>query len=254
MGTLRNELRKVPLLVRWKRSLLGPRTAARPTGAEIIRHFRANLSGDDDLKVVFGGHWSNNPGWLILTEQDQDITARLQFDDGSVDVIFAEHVIEHVSFPGAVGFLRESARVLKAGGVCRIVCPMLDRMIHARFDDPDASTYVDNALRPYFTTEEQALRGLGLDGLNEDPLPFFFVSLYLGHGHRFIWTSDLMIKVMKASGFRDARRVGIGEGSRADACIERRRRGIYLGHDSDEELQSAHETFDIESLIVEGVK
>jgi SAM-dependent methyltransferase len=253
-STLKSRLRRVPLLARLKRRVFGPHGPKRPTGAEIIRNYKATLPVGGDLKVVFGDHWSNNPGWLVLTEQDQDITAPLQFDNESIDVIFAEHVVEHVPFVGAVGFFRESARILKAGGVCRIVCPMLDRMLHARFDDARAATYINNSLRPFFATEEQVLNDLRVGGLDDDPLPFFFAFLYMGHGHRFIWTSDLMMKVMKASGFRDARRVNIGEGTRADACIERRRRGIYLGHEWQEELLSATDTYDIETLIVEAVR
>ena len=41
-----------------------------------------------------------NPGWLLLSERHQDITGRLDFADNTVDVAFAEHVIEHVPFGG----------------------------------------------------------------------------------------------------------------------------------------------------------
>jgi SAM-dependent methyltransferase len=168
--------------------------------------------------------------------------------------VFAEHVIEHVPFVGGIRFLRESARILKPGGICRIVCPMLDRMLTADLSDVNGATYINNSLRPFFREEEAALKALGLRGLDADPRAFFFGFLYMGHGHRFIWTSDLMIAVMKAAGFRDARLHNVGEGLRADACIERRRRGIYLGYDWQEELGTVREPYDVESFVVEGVK
>ena len=51
----------------------------------------------------------------------------------------------------------------------------------------------------FFVEEEKLLSGtLGLNGINEDARAFLFNSVYMNHGHRFIWTSGLMISVMKA--------------------------------------------------------
>ena len=63
-----------------------------------------------------------------------------------------------------------------------------------------------------------------------------------------------MIKVMKAIGFRTAERFLPGQGSRADYCIERRRRGLYLGNDWREELLVTLDPYDNESFAVEGIK
>ena len=189
-----------------------------------------------------------------MTEHDQDITRPLQFADGAVDVVFSEHVIEHVPFLGAVHFLQESFRILKSGGVCRIICPMLDRLLTADLNDANGRIYVQNSLAPYFAREQALLTTtLGLNILGDDPLPFMFNFLYMGHGHQFIWTSGLMIKVLQAIGFHDVRRRGPGEGIRTEYCIERRRRGIYLGHDWQEELRS-RDVYDVESFVVEAVK
>src|SRR5262249_51473676 len=104
-GGLKARLRRVPFLARAKARVFGPRPPAQRPGAAIIRDYVDGLASGADLKVVFGGHWSSNPGWLLLTEADQDVTARLQFDDNRVDVVFAEHVIEHVPFVGGIHFL-----------------------------------------------------------------------------------------------------------------------------------------------------
>jgi SAM-dependent methyltransferase len=204
---------------------------------------------------VFGGHWSDNPGWLLLTERDQDITRPLHFADNSVDMAFAEHVIEHVSFLGGLQFLRECFRVLKPGAVCRIICPMLDRLVTADFSGENGQAYVRNILTPAFVDENVALVDvLGLRGFGEEPRTFLFNAVYMGHGHRFIWTSTLMINVMTAIGFRQANRFLPGEGSRPSDCIERRRRGVYMGYEWREELLAHHELFDVESFVVEAIK
>jgi len=254
LAGLKSRLRQVSFLRRLKRSVIGPRTPARRPGLEVIREYVDGLEAGADLKVVFGGHWSDNPGWLLLSEADQDITTRLQFADRTVDVVLTEHVIEHVPFVGGVHYFQECARILKSGGICRTVCPMLDRMMDVDLRSANGITYVENSLKPFYSDANQILTELELGGLQENVLPFFFGALYMGHEHRFIWTSDLMIKVMKAVGFREARRVNIGEGSQPEVCIERRRRGVYLGHDWREELLVAREPFDVESFVVEGIR
>ena len=249
---LKDWARKIPGLARIKRFFFPP---PRPlSGIERIARYRQELPPASELKVVFGGHWSTNPGWLLLTEQDQDVTKVLQFPDSTVDIVFCEHVIEHVPFKSGVFFLQESFRILKPGGVCRILCPMLDRLMAADFSDADGREYLRNSVLPHFGPEQELLVDtLGLKGIGEDPLPFLFNAIYMGHQHRFIWSSSLMIRVMNAIGFRDVQRRSPGEGVRADACIERRQRGIYLGNDWRENAKS-NRVYDAESFVVEGVK
>lgn len=251
---LKRRARKVPLLVAL-RAATRPAPIPLTSGPEVIAAYVQALPPGGELKVVFGGHWSDHPGWLLLNEQQQDVTKRLSFADNSIDVVFAEHVIEHLPFAGAVGFLQESFRALKPVGVCRILCPMLDRMMTADFSDANGRENVRNSLLPYFASEHAILSGtLKLDGLNADPMAFLFNGTYMGHGHRFIWTTGLMIKVMTAIGFRSARRYGPGEGSRPADCIERRQRGLYMGWDWREDRAAGNEPHDLESLAVEAIK
>lgn len=52
-----------------------------------------------------------------------DIRRRLPFADASVAALYASHILEHVYRSEAVAFLREARRVLRPGGICRIVVP-----------------------------------------------------------------------------------------------------------------------------------
>jgi SAM-dependent methyltransferase len=253
VSAFKRRARRYPLLVSLRNAVRRPTPP--PSGKQVIEKYLRDLRPGDDLKILFGGHWSNNPGWLLLNEEHQDITRPLDFPDGVADVVFSEHVIEHVPFVSAVHFMRESFRILKPGGVCRVICPMLDRLMTAKLDDAPGREYVRTSLIGIHQDADDILRQtLGLDGVNEEPLPFLFTALYMNHGHRFIWTSTLMIKVMKQIGFSRAARYQPGEGSRSDACIERRRRGIYLGHDWREELRDQHATYDVESFVLEAIK
>ena len=47
----------------------------------------------------------------------------MPFEDDSVDTIYCSHVIEHIETEYVEMFFKESFRVLKLGGVLRIVCP-----------------------------------------------------------------------------------------------------------------------------------
>ena len=254
VAALKQRARRYPVLVKTRNAMRRPLPPP-PSGREVIEKYIRALRPGEDLKIAFGGHWSNNPGWLLLNEQQQDITGPLNVPTAVADVVFSEHVIEHVPFTDGVHFLQELFRILKRGGVCRIVCPMLDRLMTARLDDAQGREYLRNSVLGMYKDADHVLHStLGLDGINEDPLPFLFSGLYMNHGHRFIWTSGLMVKVMRSIGFTDARRCGPGEGSRPADCIERRRRGIYLGNDWREELTTSHAPYDVESFVVEGVK
>jgi len=55
----------------------------------------------------------------------------IPFADSSVDVVYHSHVLEHLDRDVAVGFVREIARVLKPGGVLRVVVPDLERCCKA---------------------------------------------------------------------------------------------------------------------------
>jgi predicted SAM-dependent methyltransferase len=55
-----------------------------------------------------------------------DISERLPFDDGSVDLIYASHVLEHFSTADVPGLLSDWRRVLRDGGTLLIAVPDLD--------------------------------------------------------------------------------------------------------------------------------
>lgn len=50
----------------------------------------------------------------------------MPFGDGSAEVIYTSHTIEHISNEAAANVFRESRRVLKPGGFLRVVTPNID--------------------------------------------------------------------------------------------------------------------------------
>jgi SAM-dependent methyltransferase len=81
------------------------------------------------------------PGWINLDRQKHspdvtpyDIRRGLPFGDGQVDACYTSHMVEHLSAPEAKQFLTECFRVLKPGGIIRVVVPDLESIAKGYLD------------------------------------------------------------------------------------------------------------------------
>lgn len=218
-----------------------------------IEKYKKNLKSNEEFKVIFGGHWSNHPGWLILNENEQDIRERIRLPDDSVDVIFNEHTIEHIDMNEGIFFMSESKRILKEGGTLRIISPMIDRLLSVSFEDDNGKKFVQNSLCHLYHKENDTLSKLHLNGVDKFAQCFLLNSIFREYGHKFIWSSELMINVLKVLGFRSAKRYEIGRGNKEEYCIERRRRGLYGGCDYKKDMLPGY-VYDPESVVIEAVK
>ena len=64
-----------------------------------------------------------------------DVTKKFPYDNNSVDYIFSEHMIEHISYQDGKFMLEESFRVLKSSGKIRISTPDLKFLIKLYNED-----------------------------------------------------------------------------------------------------------------------
>lgn len=146
------------------------------------------------IKVQFGSGENKLTGWENLQENDGNITKQLKYADNSVDYILAEHVIEHVTPKQAWSFFEECYRVLKSGGVARIIIPDVSKILHLADEKyfnfmrgqiaiwwKNAGLVWDN--RPITTKE--AMR-----------------TILFCHGHQGCWNVDTLKDVLAAIGFR----------------------------------------------------
>lgn len=82
---------------------------------------------NNPLKVIVGAGGDQLPGWISLNQSDLDITDLSQwatrFYPGSIDVILAEHVFEHLTQVGSFDAARNFYFYLKPGGFARICVP-----------------------------------------------------------------------------------------------------------------------------------
>lgn len=79
-------------------------------------------------EVYFDG-WVNIDKDSEKADKKHDARKRLPYKDNSVDFIYNEHFIEHITVEEAVKILIDFYRVLKPEGVLRIATPDLDYLI-----------------------------------------------------------------------------------------------------------------------------
>jgi SAM-dependent methyltransferase len=71
-----------------------------------------------------------------------NLTKPLPYGDSSCEAVFSSHVFEHLFFDEVERLVREIWRVLRPGGVCRVVVPDLERIV-AEFDPSDPTAFIN---------------------------------------------------------------------------------------------------------------
>ena len=70
-----------------------------------------------------------------------NVAKALPFPSGSVEAVFSSHLIEHLHPTVADRLMRESLRVLRPGGVLRVVAPSLEWAM-ARYSEKDPAEFL----------------------------------------------------------------------------------------------------------------
>ncbi len=143
------------------------------------------------MKLNIGAGATPREGYLSVDIQGGDITAEawdLPCDDDSVDAIYSRHMIEHVTPKQAGDCLREWVRVLKPGGVCRVICPDRDRVLrdigNYHIDPTKGKTYHLCAMHSLY-------------GWQRDEYDF----------HKWAWNETELRELMKAAGLHSIARL-----------------------------------------------
>jgi predicted SAM-dependent methyltransferase len=123
-----------------------------------------------------------------------DIGEPLPFEDGAVDWVYAEHLIEHVPLPVAIGWLAEVRRVLAPGGLLRITTP-------------DLAVYVEGYQAAgdggggFFAKHRRRLKMMRVGPPMPDRRAFMFNQIFYLYGHRWIYDADELRYAVSAAGF-----------------------------------------------------
>jgi len=90
------------------------------------------------IKLACGPVFIDRPDWANFDfvaasgVQQADLLGRLPLTDNSAQLVYSSHFLEHIPKPEVETFLRECLRILKPGGVIRLVLPDLENMSRSK--------------------------------------------------------------------------------------------------------------------------
>jgi len=71
---------------------------------------------------------------------------RLKYADNSIDIIYTSHMLEHLKKEELEAFLQTAIRILKPGGILRIVIPDMRRIINDYSSDGDMDKLIERSM------------------------------------------------------------------------------------------------------------
>ena len=130
-----------------------------------------------------------------------NIRRRLPFPADSFDVVYSSHVLEHLYQVEANALLRECVRVLRRGGVLRIVVPDLKAMVVQYLNGPKTPRIPPEMLPADWLNEALHLR------TSRPPTGFVFHRIYLAltefHTHKWMYDAESLAYRMNAVGLAE---------------------------------------------------
>ncbi|HLY80496.1 MAG TPA: methyltransferase domain-containing protein [Caulobacteraceae bacterium] len=198
----------------------------------------SDCQASDCPKLQIGGGWRSLDGWLNADIElapgvfHMDATRPFPLGDGGFGFVFSEHMIEHIGYAEAGAMLRECHRVLRPGGVIRIVTPDLLALVGL------LSGPRDGIAGDYYAYFQRYFLPHGHPATEAAVANAFFRSW----GHRFIYDEPTLRLLLQDAGFGEIVRRRLGESDHAALA------GI------EHETRYPPGLLDFESLALEGVK
>ena len=158
-------------------------------------------------KLQLGAGPHNPEGWLntdIEPRDDQvylDATARFPLPDATFHYVFAEQLIEHLEWQGALTMLEEAHRVLVPGGRIRLATPNLLRLLDLYAKD---KTPIQNELMEF----QINLYKLPRAALPECATLNLFFRAW---GHTFLYDPVSLRMTLEEAGFREVEQLELGK-------------------------------------------
>jgi predicted SAM-dependent methyltransferase len=185
-----------PTARRLATDLMAPRERVRAKHLAIQRPVRLNLG----CGTLVLDDWINVDLVGLRVDLAWNLDRRLPFANESVDVIFHEHVIEHIPAERGFALLQECYRVLRPGAVMRAAIPDAAKYIHS-YCDP-GNRFLDS-----------------FRGIHRRRIPALLAlkEEFYGFGHQTIYDFETYSFFCRAAGFENVEERKFGD-SRLDPC------------------------------------
>jgi len=144
-----------------------------------------------------------------------DLRKGIPFEDNSVDAVYHSHVLEHIDRQAVPGFLAEVLRVLKPGGLHRVVVPDLEAQARAYLDTLDKAisngTGAEEHEESVHVLIEQMVRREAWGTSQAKPLRRRLENRLLGDArsrgetHQWMWDRVSLPHELEVAGFTDPR-------------------------------------------------
>jgi len=161
------------------------------------------------IRLEIGGHSRRN-GWLVtnvnaVTRLYFDATKRWPLKTGSVEYVYSDNVIEHLTLRAGRQMLAEAHRCMRPGGTVRTVTP-------------DLRTHIDMYLQGFGVLTNdvaQHYRDIGLDV--EYPIDLVRIPVAaFGHHAGYIYDFDTLAAELHRAGFSNVVRCELGQSEHED--------------------------------------
>ena len=132
-----------------------------------------------------------------------DLRYPLPFDDNTFYGVFSEHTIEHLYPSDALNLFREVYRVLKKGGVFRVITPDLKKYVdfyNKKFLNNHFSGFVNGCEAIWYVTQN--------------------------FNHLSVWDSEMLELQFKKTGFKDFYKQEFNQGINEDLLIDKNGRQV----------------------------
>jgi predicted SAM-dependent methyltransferase len=211
-----------------------------PESEQVVAQY---LRGSGPHKLEIGAGSNGKPGWLATDLDPPDVasvvpiiamdaTKDFPIPSDSFDYVYTEHMIEHISFVSGQDMLSECHRILKPGGVLRVVTPALGFLF--RIMASDRSLFEER----YRTWSIERF----LPSAPAVTNAFFLNNFMRAWGHTFIYDHETLRLAMKLAGFDNITEYELNESERPEL------RGL------ENESRMPKGFLALESMVMEGVK
>jgi predicted SAM-dependent methyltransferase len=161
------------------------------------------------------------PGWTNVdviarpgVDLVLDVREGLPFSD--VELIFAEHFLEHLPLAGGIALLRSCRQSLASAGVLRLSTPNLDWVWATSYSSRWTATGPATAIIDAVRWEHGLASANDCLALNR---------AFRAWGHQFLYNFGMLARVLRMAGFADVRECAYGESGHAELSgLERHER------------------------------
>lgn len=148
------------------------------------------------LRIEIGAWTTSRPGWISTDVHWRgdcylDVTRMWPVPDDSVEYIYADNVVEHLTLAQNRFLLAEAFRALKPGGRVRLVTPDVGALVELYLAGPEAA----QALREELIDEGYAIHH------QVDVLRFAFQDD--GHHEGYLWDEESLASELTRAGLVD---------------------------------------------------